>query len=119
MNDLIGILSQQNIPPKSAPRLAHSIKHAAERVDLGTTKIWQLIGDGRLAAIKIDGRTLITEEALRELLAQSPLAVPEVGTWSGDHPRTTGVGYSRDLPTKGRSPKLNIKRGQKVTHPEP
>jgi excisionase family DNA binding protein len=106
MSDHIEILSQQNVSPKTVPRLAHSIEHAADRLDLGRTKVCELIRDRRLRAIKIDGRTL--KDALHELLAKSPLAMPEVGSWSADHRKATSAASNQDLPRKRRSPQLSV-----------
>ena len=37
--------------------------------DIGNTKLHELISDGRLVALKLDGRTLITEDSIQRLAA--------------------------------------------------
>ena len=56
-----------NDTPSSAP-LAYSIKEAGRVTSLGRTRLYQLIADGRLEAVKIGGRTLIPAHALHKLL---------------------------------------------------
>ena len=56
------------------PRIAHSVEHAAERLDCGRTTIFALIREKRLHAVKLKGRTLIPEDSLRALIATLPAA---------------------------------------------
>ena len=51
-------------------RRALRVKEAQVALGLGKTKIYQLIGEGRLASVRIDGTRLIPVEAIEELLAQ-------------------------------------------------
>ena len=59
--------------PHEYERLAHSVEAAAKRLSCGRTTVFELIRDGRLKAVRLNGRTLIPEEALRELLASLPV----------------------------------------------
>lgn len=56
-----------NATASGAP-LAYSINEACQVTSLGRTAIYQLIRDGRLAAVKVGGRTLIPATALQGLL---------------------------------------------------
>lgn len=49
--------------------LAYSIKEACRVSSLGRTRIYQLIGEGRLEARRIGKRTLIPAASLRALVA--------------------------------------------------
>ncbi|MBL6458822.1 helix-turn-helix domain-containing protein [Belnapia sp. T6] len=55
-------------------RLAYSVDDAAKRIGCGRTTVFGLIRTGRLAAVKLGGRTLVTESALSTLLASLPPA---------------------------------------------
>ena len=54
--------------------LAYRIDDARHILGLGTTKIYQLIGNGTLDAHKAGVRTLITGESLRAYVASLPKA---------------------------------------------
>ena len=58
--------------PVRAIRLAHSVENAAALLDVGRTTIFELIRVGRLRAVKLGGRTLIPDAALREFLINLP-----------------------------------------------
>ncbi|WP_428681101.1 helix-turn-helix domain-containing protein [Sphingopyxis sp.] len=49
--------------------LAYSINEASRVSSLGRTRLYQLIGEGRLEARKIGKRTLIPAASLRALIA--------------------------------------------------
>lgn len=53
--------------PSSGP-LAYSINEASRATSLGRTRLYQLIADGTLKAVKIGNRTLIPAHALHKLL---------------------------------------------------
>ena len=58
--------------------LAYSIAGARKALgDCGRTKIYQMIGDGRLKAKKLDGKTLITGDSVVQAIADLPDA--EIG----------------------------------------
>ena len=52
-------------------KLAYSIREACQASSLGRTTIYSLIGQGRLQAVRVGGRTVIPAESLRNLLASS------------------------------------------------
>lgn len=54
---------QLNIEP-----LAYSVSEACRVSSLGRTRLYQLIGEGRLQTRKIDKRTLIPAASLRALI---------------------------------------------------
>lgn len=45
-----------------------TIQGAKQALGIGTTKIYELIGDGRLRTIKLGRRTLIRTDSIRELV---------------------------------------------------
>ena len=49
-------------------QLVMSIREAMEATTLGKTKVYELIGEGRLTKIKVGRRTLVTIESVRRLL---------------------------------------------------
>jgi excisionase family DNA binding protein len=55
----------------NSERLAVSPTEAARLIGIGRTLLYQLIDDGRLRSIKINGRRLITMDAIREFLVAS------------------------------------------------
>lgn len=59
--------------------LAHAIPDAARAIGIGRSAVYELIADGRLDARKLGGRTVITDESLRELIASAPKADIRMG----------------------------------------
>jgi excisionase family DNA binding protein len=55
-------------------RLAYSVEEAAEAISCGRTSVFELIRTGQLRAVKVFGRTLITDDDLRATLATLPCA---------------------------------------------
>jgi len=51
-----------------SPKLAFTITEACHAVGIGRTKLYALIGEGRLETRKIGSRTVIPAESLRALL---------------------------------------------------
>lgn len=51
-----------------SPKLAYSIREACSASSLGRTTIYGHIAAGRLRAVRIGGRTVITAESLRDLV---------------------------------------------------
>jgi len=51
-------------------QMAYSVKSAAKVLDLGVLKVWELVSDGRLKSIKIDGSRRIERAALLEFLQE-------------------------------------------------
>jgi hypothetical protein len=58
----------------SLPPILCSIPHAAAMIGRGPQAIYDLIGGGKIRAVKSDGRTLIVVESLREYAASLPAA---------------------------------------------
>ena len=50
--------------------LCYSVKDAATQLSVGKTKMFDLIGRGVVKSIKIDGKRLIPDSALKELVAK-------------------------------------------------
>ena len=57
-----------NTPNIALEPLAYSIREACRISSLGRTRLYQLIGEGRLEARKIGKRTLIPAASLRALI---------------------------------------------------
>lgn len=57
--------NQQNVT-----RLAYCIEDAAIALGIGRTRVWQLIRENHLTAIKIGGRTLIAVTELADFVAR-------------------------------------------------
>ena len=57
------------MPHHESPKLAFTIAEACHAVGLGRSKIYELIGQGRLESRKIGSRTIIPAESLRKLAA--------------------------------------------------
>lgn len=49
-------------------KLAYSIREACDASSLGKTTIYALIGQGRLHAVRIGGRTVIPAKSLNDLV---------------------------------------------------
>ena len=66
--------------------LAYSIAGARKVLgDCGRTKIYQMIGDGRLDAKKLDGKTIITHSSL--VRAYDDLPTADIGKPTKDGPK--------------------------------
>ncbi|MCL4673280.1 MAG: helix-turn-helix domain-containing protein [Sphingomonadaceae bacterium] len=50
------------------PKLAYTIAEACHAVGIGRTKLYELIGEGRVETRKIGARTVIPAESLRALI---------------------------------------------------
>ncbi|WP_244884447.1 helix-turn-helix domain-containing protein [Sphingobium cupriresistens] len=53
-------------------RIAYSIAEAAKLTGLGRTTLYSLLGNGRLASVKIGNRRLIHSAALERLVSGEP-----------------------------------------------
>lgn len=51
------------------PKLAFTIGEACHAVGIGRSKLYELIGQGRLQTRKIGSRTVIPAESLRKLIS--------------------------------------------------
>jgi hypothetical protein len=58
----------------SLPPILVSIPQASAMIGRGTQAIYDLIGGGKIRAVKSDGRTLIDVDSLREYAKGLPLA---------------------------------------------
>lgn len=56
-------------PDRTSPRL-HTIEDVMERLCIGRTMAFDLIGSNRLRSVKVGRRRLVTEAALVEFIAQ-------------------------------------------------
>jgi hypothetical protein len=56
--------------------LTITVKMACKMSGLGATKIWELLKDGRLKAVRIDRRTLVLVHSLEQLLALDSASQP-------------------------------------------
>lgn len=52
-------------------KLAYSIREACAALSLGRTKLYALIAEGELEAVRIGGRTVIPAGSMIELLARA------------------------------------------------
>jgi hypothetical protein len=64
-----GVLSRAPMPP-----ILCSIPQACAMIGRGTQALYDLIGSGKIRAVKSDGRTLVVVESLREYAASLPPA---------------------------------------------
>lgn len=63
-------MASMNIQTNDEKRLAVSVKTARTMLDIGNTKIWELIKDGRLQTIKIGRKRLVVYSSLLALVEQ-------------------------------------------------
>jgi hypothetical protein len=56
------------------PPILVSIPQASAMIGRGTQAIYDLIGGGKIRAVKSDGRTLVVVESIREYAANLPAA---------------------------------------------
>ena len=59
-------------------QICYSLKDAAAQLSMSRTKMFELIGRGDVQSLKIDGKRLVPDSALRELIAKK-LAEQEPG----------------------------------------
>jgi excisionase family DNA binding protein len=55
---------------EAAPRLLHSVDHAAELLDVSKSTMKTLLREGELASVMVRGRRLVPHEALVEFVAR-------------------------------------------------
>ncbi|MDA1155499.1 MAG: helix-turn-helix domain-containing protein [Proteobacteria bacterium] len=58
-----------------SPKLAYSIREAMHASSLGKTKMYELINQGKLQAVRIGGRTVIPAESLQALISGDDVRV--------------------------------------------
>jgi hypothetical protein len=76
------IMARPSELPLVPLRLFVSVAEAKLALNIGHTKLYKLIADGRLAARMLDGRTLITHESLIRLVHELPPLEPGAYTRS-------------------------------------
>jgi excisionase family DNA binding protein len=59
--------------------LAYSIPEAAARIGLSRSRLYELIGAGEIAVIKVGARTLIAEDDLRVFLHRHRVEITRAG----------------------------------------
>ncbi len=59
-------------------QMCYSVKDAAAQLSMSRTKMFELIGRGDVQSLKIDGKRLVPDSALRTLIAKK-LAEQEPG----------------------------------------
>jgi len=57
--------------------LTASIEDAGRAIGIGRTKTYELIAEGRLTALKLGRRTLVTTASIRKLVSDLEGAAPE------------------------------------------
>jgi excisionase family DNA binding protein len=51
------------------PRRGYSVREVCEMLGIGNTTAWKLIKEGRIVAVKVAGRTVVTAASVEALLA--------------------------------------------------
>jgi hypothetical protein len=74
-------------------KITCSVRDAMTMSGLGKTKLHELMADGRVASVKIDGKRLVRVDSLQELLSYNPVhkSNPDLG-----EPRRTTAGIERE-----------------------
>jgi hypothetical protein len=87
------------------PRL-EGVNTTAERLDIGSTKTWALIRDGKLEVVYLGNRTLVVAESTDRLIAElrAEASIREPSDWS------QRCGPLASAANKGR-------RGRRAPHP--
>lgn len=57
-------------------KIALTVPEACDAIGVGRTKLYSLANAGRIDMRKVDGRTLVTAESLRRLIAEAAPALP-------------------------------------------
>jgi excisionase family DNA binding protein len=60
-------------------KLAYTVEETLAAIGIGRTTLYKMIGEGKLRAVKMGGRTLILADSLRTLIDGAE-------TWSSDAP---------------------------------
>jgi excisionase family DNA binding protein len=59
---------EEKIPAESDPR-AFSVKETCKRLGIGASLFWKFVGRGQIKVVRLGGRTLVTAEEIRRVLA--------------------------------------------------
>ncbi len=70
-SDIFPIQSAASTQP-NLPKIGYSIKETLWLLPVGRTTLYQLIRDGKLTALKINGRTMITTDSIKHFVASLP-----------------------------------------------
>jgi hypothetical protein len=70
-------LSREERANRGLKPLTLTVKSTCQLSGLGPTKIWELIREGRLEVVRVDGRTLVKFFSLARLLPLERDALPE------------------------------------------
>jgi len=70
----IEIVQAKTVPPIFQGAILCSIQQASAMIGRGTQAIYDLIGAGKIRAVKSDGRTLVVVQSLHEYAATLPPA---------------------------------------------
>jgi excisionase family DNA binding protein len=65
--------------PPCLARLAASVKHSAELLDVSVWQVWKFIRDGEVETFRIGRKRLVTYESLHALIAKK-LGATKVGS---------------------------------------
>ncbi len=79
-------------------KLLYGVKEACEEIHHGRTRLYKLIGEGRVRAVKAGSRTLIDGQSLAEYVAGLPTAEVAIGRKRGaddSHPGKQGRRHER------------------------
>ena len=82
-----------------AERLVHTRRSACDALGVGPTKLHELIQDGKLATVRIGGRTLIPTAELERLAREGD----GVRSRRGDNARLAGMASGRARAAKARA----------------
>jgi hypothetical protein len=66
----INNLDRSKVDSLMQERMCYSVKDAAAQLSMSRAKMFQLISRGVVQSLKIDGKRLVPDSALRELIAQ-------------------------------------------------
>lgn len=55
--------------PDALPRRGYSVREVCAMLGIGNTTAWKLIKEGRIVAVKVAGRTVVTAASVEALLA--------------------------------------------------
>jgi hypothetical protein len=67
-------MQRSEVSKMEVPPILVSIRHACAMIGRGTGAIYDLIGAGKIRAVKSDGRTLVVVTSLHEYAASLPPA---------------------------------------------
>jgi hypothetical protein len=72
MTSTASIALLSGTPAAPPPRALYSPRETEAILGVSHATVYRLIGSGRLDARKIDGKTVITDESIRQLIASLP-----------------------------------------------